>query len=276
MDKIVVAAAQFDGRLADKQFNYAKMEQMAQTAKARHKADLILFPETALTGYCVQSREEAMAIAEPLGGEYVERMRALSTRLEMDIAFGMIERDGENCYNTLALCEPDGNFGYYHKMHLPFLGFDRFADRGDRFCVLQTRFGKIGLMICYDVRFPEVARALALDGARLILHASYMSGAGSARLIDVLTKARALENRVYMLSCNRVGEEGGMPFLGRSQIIDIAGHVLEEADDSERIISRQIDLSLAEEKSIVAIPGEFEVHIFTDRQPQRYGRLLKA
>lgn len=274
MDKIVVAAAQFLCAVGDKEYNYTKMEQLARQAREEYHADLLLFPETALTGCGVKSREEALAVGEPLDGEYVKKFRAISTELNMDIAFTMIERDGDKCYNTLALCEPDGNFGWYHKIHLPYMGCDRFVDRGDQFCVMETRFGKIGLAICYDVRFPESARTLALNGARLILNPSCMTGDGARRVLSMLVRARALENRVYMLYSNWVGEdEEGLVYLGRSHVVDILGDVLQEAGTEECIIAQEIDLSLAEEKSIIR--PEQEVYIFEDRQPHLYGRLME-
>jgi len=273
MDKLVVAAAQFLCYVGDKEKNYLKMEQLARQARAEHHADLLLFPETALTGCCVESREEAMAIAEPIDGEYVKRFKALSAELNMDIAFTMIERDGDKCYNILALCEPDGNFGWYRKVHLPHMGCDCFVDRGDHYPVMETRFGKIGLMICYDIRFPEAARSLSLEGARLILAPSCMASEGAQRVIDMLVRARALENRVFMLYSDWTGEDEKMTYNGGSQIVNILGDILAEAGREEGIISYEVDLSEAENKSILA-PG-CDVFIFEDRQPHTYGRVME-
>lgn len=275
MDRLTVAAAQFHGHMGDREYNYAQMERLCREAKAQHGADLVLFPEAALTGYCTGSPGETLAIGEPLGGEYVKKLRALSAELDMDIAFGMIENAGDKSFNTLVLAEPDGNFGYYHKLHLPYLGADRFVERGDTMKVMDTRFGKIGLMICYDVRFPETARVLALSGARLILHPSYMSTGTPERNPDVLTKARALENRVFLLYCNTVGDEGGFTFFGRSQIIDTSGYVIKEAGGEEQIISAPLDLSVAEIKKTVSKPGEAEISIFEDRLPDMYGKITE-
>lgn len=278
MDKIIVAAAQFLSIVGDKEKNYAKMEELARKAHAEHHADLLLFPETALTGCCVESREEAMEVGEPLDGEYAKKFQALSKELDMDIAFTMIERDGDKCYNTIALCEPDGNYGWYRKVHLPYMGSDKFVDRGDSYPVMDTRFGKIGMMICYDLRFPEVARSLALDGARLILASSCMVGDsendGAKRLLNILPRARAFENRVYVLYSNWIGrDDHGLNYLGHSHLANIVGDILVEGDDQEGIISQEIDLSLAEEKSILA--PWCDVFIFDDRQPQTYKRLME-
>ena len=274
MDKIIAAAAQLHGILGNKEYNFNKMKELARKVKEERFADLVLFPETALTGCCVDSLEEALSIGEPIDGPYVKKMQALSAELDIDIAFGMIEKCGKIAYNTLVLCEPDGNFGYYHKIHQPYVGIDRFAKKGDRHVVMDTRFGKIGLCICYDVRFPEMARMEALDGARLILNPSYMSGEGSARVMECCPKARALENRVFFMLCNTVGVEGGAEHHGGSMIIDITGKILDQAGKHEEIISALIDLSEADCKEIISIPGEYEVHFFDDRVPEVYGRIL--
>lgn len=272
MDQIIVAAAQFMSIVGNTEANYLKMESLARQAKAEHHADLLLFPEVALTGGSVHSPEDVMAIAEPIDSVYVKRFQALSTELDMDIAFTMIERDGDRCYNILALCEPDGNFGWYRKVHLPRSGCDCFVDRGDQFTVMETRFGKIGLMICYDLRFPEAARSLALDGARLLLAPACMSTEGAQRVIDILIRARALENRVFVLYSDWTGENGKKTYNGCSQIVNIVGDILVEAGREEGLISCSIDLSEADNKSILA-PG-CDVFIFEDRQPHTYGRVI--
>ena len=274
MDKLVVAVAQFMSLVGDKEYNYKKMEKLARQAREEHKADLLLFPEVSLTGGGVYSREDVMKIGEELHGEYVERFRALSKELDMDISFGMVERDGDKCYNTLVLCEPDGNFGWYRKVHLPHAGCDCFVDRGDKFVAMDTRFGKVGLMICYDLRFPEIARALALDGARLLLVSSCMSSEGSKRVLSMLVRARALENRVFVLYSNWVGKNEKVTYLGLSHMADPVGDILADAGGTEEgIVSHSIDLSVADDKSILA--PYCDVFIFEDRQPQCYGRLME-
>jgi len=274
MDKIIVATAQFMAVQGDKEKNYAKMETLARMAQAERHADLLLFPEVILTGGGVDSREAVEAIAAPLDGEHVSKIRALSTELDMDIAFGMVEKDGDKCYNTVVLCEPDGNIGWYRKIHLPHTGCDRFVDRGDRFVVMDTRFGKIGIMNCYDLRFPEIARSLALDGARLILCPACMKGDGAKRVLSMLVRARALENRAFVLYCNWTGQnDKGAVYLGCSHLADPVGDILMDAGTEEGVLAQSIDLSIADNKSICAPWGD--VYIFEDRQPQFYGRLME-
>ena len=281
MDRITVAVAQFLPVVGDKEKNFVKMEQFARQAKADHHADLLLYPETALTGCEVANREQAMEVGEPLDGEYMKRFMALSKELDMDLAVPFIERDGEKCYNTLAVCEPDGNFGYYRKTHLPGQGCDCFIDRGDECVVMDTRFGKIGLMICYDLRFPEVARVLALKGARLILCPSCHIGSngnaeheGTRRFIELLTKARAYENRVFLLYSDWMGvDDHNYEYLGMSRLTDVLGRVLVDAGKEECIVSRLIDLSLADDKDVVT-PWS-AVSIFSDRYPEVYGKIAE-
>lgn len=278
MDNIVVAAAQFLSVAGDKEKNYTKMEQLARQAKSEHNADLVLFPEICLTGGGATSHDGALAIAEEMNGEYVKKLQDLSAELDMDIAFGMLEKDGDKCYNDAVLCEPDGKLFWYRKVHLPHIGIDCHTDRGDEFPVFDTRFGKIGMIVCYDLRFPEITRSMALDGARLILVASCMKGSpkddGAERVIKMLVRARALENRVYVLYSNWVGMVGDVACLGLSHLADPRGDILQQADGiNEGIIAQSIDLSVADNKDILAPWGD--VYIFKDRHPECYRRIVQ-
>lgn len=269
--EVVIAGAQYAVVSGDKAANYNKMEKMARKAKKEYGADLLLFPECALTG-SISTREELLSMGEPLNGEYIRKFRALSTELDMDLGIPFDEICGDKCYCSMVLCEPDGNFGYYRKVHLPDMGSSALVEHGDRFVVMETRFGKIGMQICYDARFPEQARAMALDGARLILSPSCQIGDGADRVRKMLVRARALENRVFMLYTNWVGDGFGMHFPGGSHICDILGNVIQEADDRECIIAQKVDLAQADRKAIIR--PEQKVYIFEDRQPQLYGRLM--
>jgi 5-aminopentanamidase len=115
--------------------------------------------------------------------------------------------------------------------------------------------GRIGMAICYDIRFPEPARLLALQGAETIAFPSNWPVvervAPPSRIPDVLTRARALENRVHLAVANRAGEERGSRFLGRSQLVDVFGTVLAEAGSGEALLYADLDLALARQKDFV-------------------------
>jgi predicted amidohydrolase len=164
---------------------------------------------------------------------------------------------------------------FYAKTHLPILGVDRFVSPGGHLSVWDTPYGKVGPLICYDIRFPEAARCLGLMGADIIaLPTNWPEGAESSP--DFLTRARAWENRVYILAANRVGVERGRRFIGRSQIVAPSGEILQEAGaDEEKILYADLDLTQARQKRIVIEPGEWELDTFGGRRPELYGKLTE-
>ena len=187
----------------------------------------------------------------------------------------MLERDGDVLRNTAVLVGPEGLVGRYRKSHLPFLGVDRFVQAGDELSVFDTELGRIGLEICYDLRFPEVTRALALAGAELVALPTNWPVEAAANA-ELLTTARAYENRIFLLVANRVGRERSAEFCGRSQIVDQAGVRLAETDATrECLLVAEVDVERARDKSIVPAPGAYEMHLFDHRRPELYGALAE-
>lgn len=269
INKVKVAVCQFDVKILDKDNNLKKMEKLINEAKNKNNVDLVVFPEASITGYCFKSVDEILNGAISNDSPEVKYLSKLAGDLNISIIFGAIEIDEGKIYNTAFLVEPNSMIYKYHKAHLPFMGADKFVERGNELEVFETRFGKIGLIICYDLRFPETARVLSLKGARLIIQPTNLSLGGESHM-DYFGRARACENRVYLISCNRCGLERGFKFFGRSQIIDYAGKILAEATNSQEIIYSELDLSLAEEKNIIVIPNDYETHLFEDRNPEIY------
>jgi len=262
-----------DIRIGDRAANLSTMHKhlVATTAAG---AALTVFPECTTTGYCFDSREEAAEFAETSEGETVQAVAEMCADLNTWVVFGFLERDGDRIFNALALVGPRGRIAGYRKIHLPFLGVDRFTTPGD--CPFQTVESaelplRIGMNICYDISFPESARVLALAGADLIvLPTNWPPGAGLTA--DVMPNARALENHVYFMSVNRIGTERGIPFVGKSKICDPRGNNLAFADhDQEAIIYADIDPAYARQKHLVNIPNVHEVHRINDRRPDMYG-----
>lgn len=130
--------------------------------------------------------------------------------------------------------------------------------------------------ICYDSAFPEASRVLALDGADLIvLPTNWPPGASC--LADYAVPSRAMENRVYYIAVNRVGQERGFHFIGRSKICNVDGGVLAEAPhEQEAILYAELDLERARNKHIVRVPGKHEIDRFADRRPDLYGRIVAS
>jgi predicted amidohydrolase len=168
----------------------------------------------------------------------------------------------------------DGLLGAYRKTHLPFRGVDRFVVPGDELPVFDTPLGRIGIEICYDLRFPAVTRTLALRGADMVAHPTNFPMAAKAQT-ELITVARAAENRVYLLTANRVGKERWGEFCGWSQIVDPYGTRLAEAGEREEtLLLADVDLEKARDKDYV-VPGEYELYLFGHRRPELYGALVE-
>lgn len=263
------AAVQFAPEFGNPKRNAARMAAHIEHLAAEG-VSLAVFPEAALTGYCARSREEACSIALPRDSEFVQAVIAAASEKQMAVIFGFAEIESDRLYNTAMLAGPNGLRKAYRKVHLPFLGFDRYAVPGDSLDPSDTLVGRIGALICYDVRFPEAARTLALKGAEIIcVPTNWPSGAQASS--DVLCPARAIENHVYVIAANRVGEENGFAFIGRSKIIDPFGQLLVSADhENETVLIADIDPARSREKKIVKRLGEYETDLFADRRADAY------
>src|SRR5918992_4383764 len=198
--------------------------------------DLVVLPECATSGYMFESGEEALGAAEEIPGPSVEALEQACARLGVHCVVGILERDGDLVRNSAVLVGAGGLAGRYRKTHLPFLGVDRFVAPGDEaFEVFETVVGRIGIEICYDLRFPEVTRALALAGAEVVAHPTNWPIAAKP-LADFVTRTRAAENHVFLVTANRIGRERGSEFFGRSQVVDPLGRRLAEAGEREETL----------------------------------------
>jgi predicted amidohydrolase len=272
--KLNVAAVQMAPVFDDPAANQKTIVEWLQRA-ADAGARLVVLPECAHAGYMARNPQESAALAQPVPGPFSGALLEACSRLNVYAVVGMLERQGDVVYNTALLAGPEGLLGRYHKSHLPVLGVDRFARPGDSLDVFETPIGSIGILVCYDMRFPEAPRVLALKGAELIVHPTNWPRA-SSDFPDFVTKAAARASGVFLVSCNRVGQERGADFLGRSQIIAPSGRPLSEADDhSEMMIQAELDLAQAHQKKVIHIPGEFELDSFGDRRPELYSALVQ-
>jgi hypothetical protein len=163
-----IAAVQMDCAFTENEKNLAAIRTKLREAAA-NGARLVVFPECALTGYCFESLQEAMPHAEPIPGASTQILAEDCARLGVWAVVGMLERADASIYNACCLIGPRGVAGNYRKVHLPFLGVDRFTTRGDQSFAVHDLGGlRIGMNICYDGSFPEAARCLMLLGADLI------------------------------------------------------------------------------------------------------------
>lgn len=270
-----IAGVQMDFQLADVPGNLSRMIEKLKESR-REGADLTIFPECALTGYCFSSIAEARPYAETFPGPSVERMTEECAKLGGHVVYGLLEADGERVFNALALVGPRGLVGTYRKTHLPFLGVDMFTDYGDRpYTVHDVDGVRLGMSICYDGGFPEPARCLTLLGADLIvLPTNWPPGAEPAA--DYAINTRAMENTVYYAAVNRIGTERGVSFIGRSRICDPLGKTLAVANHvEEAILYADIDVERARNKHLIRKAGVNEVNRIADRRPELYGELVK-
>lgn len=269
-----VAAVQMDVKILEKDRNLAKILENLEVA-ARAGAQLVVFPECALTGYCFTSIDEARPVAETVPGPATEKIAALTKIFDCTVIVGLLERDGNRIYNAAAVIGPEGILGTHRKIHLLCLGIDRFDVPGDKpFPVFDTPQGKIGINICFDCSFPESGRVLKLKGAQVLaIPTNWPVGSDT----QYTPPARAIENHIHVIAADRVGEERGFRFAGRSKIIDFMGKVLAEAGETEEtILYAEIDVAAADDNRVVRIPGEWELDRIAARRPEMYGPIIEG
>lgn len=270
MTETKIACAQIDCVLGDPKTNREKIIATIHAAADR-EARLAIFPECALTGYAYNSLDEAAPFAESIDGHSAEAIAAACRQTNAYAIVGFIEADGEKFYNAAMVAGPHGVIGSYRKVHLPYIGIDRFLTPGDRpFQVFDLPFGKVGVNICYDISFPEPSRVLKLMGAELIaLLTNWPTAAW--RSPQFVANTRALENHVFYAAVDRVGRERGWEFIGRSKVIDCNGDTLWEASaDAEELLVVPLPLAEANDNRIVNVAGAYEVDRMKDRRPEFY------
>lgn len=266
------AVAQTDPRLGDVAGNLAGcLARLDEAASAG--CDLVVFPECALTGYMFDDPEAARRCAEPIPGPSTNALAAACARTGLHCVVGMLEADAGALRNTAVLLGPDGLVGRYRKSHIACLGVDCFTVPGDEpYAVFDTPIGRIGLEVCYDWRFPEISRVLALQGAEIIAHPTN-SPVQAREVAEFMTRARACENAVFFLTANRCGREGGATFFGWSQIVDPGGRRIAEAAADEALVVCDLDLDLARAKTRRPGDGGYSVSLFDDRRPELYAAI---
>ncbi len=261
MTKISISLAQMRIKLARVEDNLATAEQMISQAASRD-SDLVLLPELWSTGYDLAN---AADYAAELGTGMFEQL-AESARANSIAVFGSIlEGHGDQVMNCATYHDAAGELrGVYRKIHL-FRLFDehKWLGEGLRPTVMDLPWGRAGLSICYDLRFPELFRRYAVaDGAKLMLICAEWP------LVRVqhwraLLIARAIENQCFVVAANSCGDTGGTVFAGHSMVIDPWGKVLLEAAEDEALLTAEIDLDEVDRV-------RQQIPIFEDRRPDAY------
>lgn len=268
---IDVALAQISCIVGNKEHNIDLIERNVSEAKKRG-ADLVIFPELALTGYV--NRDLLYELAEPIPGPSIRYLEEIVIKENIHVVLGMPERSEKAravLYNTAALLGPTGLIGKYRKLYLPTHSVfeeKRYFRPGYQAPMFKTDIGNLGLTVCYDVFFPETTRLLRLRGSQLMICIS-ASPDMRRKFFEVLTAARAIENTVFLAYVNLVGLEDGLQFWGGSRIIAPNGDILVQAKYSEEdLVVGRIDYADLERAEAV-------VPTLRDLRPELFALLKK-
>lgn len=262
MTNIAISLGQMRIRLARVEDNLATVERMISQAASRG-SDLIVLPELWSTGYDL---ENAADYAAELGAGMFEQL-ADNARANKIAVFGSIlERQGDQIMNCATYHDAEGELcGVYRKIHL-FRLFDEHKWLGEGLLptAMESDWGRAGLSICYDLRFPELFRRYAVvDGAKIMLICAEWPLVRVEHWRTLLI-ARAIENQCYVVATNSCGETGGAVFGGHSMIIDPWGKVVLEAREDECLLTAEIDLGEVDRV-------RRQIPVFADRRPDAYG-----
>jgi len=258
-----VALLQMDIAIGEPERNFAKLESMLEEAVSGPvKPDVIVIPEMWNTGYALEQIHE---LADRDGERTKGLLSAFSRKYGVHVIGGSIaEKRQEDIYNTIYAFDREGRpAADYSKIHLfRLMDEEKYLKEGGKIGQFELDGVPAGMMICYDIRFPELARKLALGGAQVLFVPAEWPNPRLHHWRTLLT-ARAIENQMFVISCNRVGISGTTEFFGHSMIIDPWGEVLAEGNETEQIIRAEINLGLvAEVRS--------RIPIFEDRRPNLY------
>jgi omega-amidase len=260
-----VALIQFQIQLADPEANRAIVASRVAEAAAVG-VNLVLLPELWSTGYCLSRLKDGLA--EPPGGETERFLGALAREHGLFLASSIAVQEGEGVFNRHLLFSPEGALlAQYDKVHLvPMLDEPTWLAAGEKLVIapLAGAEGPIvaGLGVCYDLRFPEFWRAMAVSGAGIMLLPAEWPSPRAAHW-RALAIARAIENGAFVLACNSCGSDGTNAFCGDSLVVSPWGDVVAEAGAGEEILYAELDLSLVE-------AARTRVPVLRDRRPEIY------
>ncbi len=260
-----ISIIQFDIVYENSNKNRKRVKELIRQSLV-HNPDLIILPETWTTGFKKEIFYNPDKYAEIESGKSITMLRKIAARYSVCLAAGsIIEKDNNKYYNTVFLIGREGEIiGKYRKMHLFSVeDEDKGLKRGTKNIVFKTEFGKLALMTCYDIRFPELARSYALQGVEGII---VVANFPEPRLNHwrILLQARAIENQLYIVACNRTGKG----YFGHSMIIDPWGNIIVEGNEEDLIINGKVNFKQLQEV-------RKKIPIYKDRQPENYYPSIK-
>lgn len=257
-----VTCAQMDMAFANPDDSFARAARLIEAAMAE-QPDVIVLPEAWNTGFF--PREDLPALCDRDCARVKSELGALAKRYGVNLVAGSVSnlRDGK-IYNTACVFDRTGAcIAEYDKTHLftP-MGEDEFYTPGDHLCRFTLDGVSCGLLICYDIRFPELTRSLTVDGLDLLFVVSQWPKVRAFHLRTLIT-ARAIENQMFLACCNSCGAAGETKYGGGSVILDPWGATLAEAGETETLITADCDLSVLENIRST-------IPVFRDRRPDLY------
>lgn len=258
-----IALIQSDIVLGEPRRNREKIgDAMERAASLPAKPDVIVLPEMWNTGYALTRIHQ---LADPEGAESRAWISAFAKRHGIHVVAGSIARsEGGKVFNTMLVFDRLGEVAAsYSKIHLfRLMEEEKYLAPGEQNVTFELDGTKAGASICYDIRFPELARTLSLKGAKVLFVPAEWPHPRLNHWRTLLT-ARAIENQMYVIACNRTGMSGKDSFFGHSLIIDPWGEIVSEGGEGEEIVIGTIDLSLADQ-----VRGR--IPVFDDRRPKLY------
>lgn len=259
--KICAAAVQFHVELGDVEANLAKA--MAALMRARQQdARLAVLPEMWSTGY---DYKQLPVLAEETP-RVVEALRKITAELGMVTVGSLAEKENGAIYNTAYVIDRGEVRGTYRKLHLfSTMGEDRYLAAGDSTLVVDTSVARLGVAICYDLRFPELFRKLALEGAEILCLPAEWPKPRQDHWRTLL-RARAIENQLFVAAANCCGLQGKLDFFGMSLLLAPRGEVLAEAGETDTELTALFDFEQMASYRL-------QIPCYNDRRPEIYGRL---
>ncbi len=253
--------------------NMARAEQMIREAAGK-QAQIVLLPEVFHELFFITDlNTRYFDMAEPIPGPITEVMQKLARELEVVIVAPIYERVGRSVYyNSAAIIDADGSLlGVYRKNHIPLntIFYEKlyFKPGNLGYPVFDTRYGKVGLLICHDRHYPEGARALALNGAEIVLIPSATPDKSLSRKVwEKELCAHAIFNEYFVAGLNRTGQEGNYFYYGHSVAFDPTGEMLAQAGTDEEVLLVDCDLDLINQRRRAW-------QFYRDRRPDTYGIL---
>jgi omega-amidase len=261
MNKPIISLIQMDVKTAKVEENFAKAGAMIEKAAKRH-SNYICLPEMWSTGFAYA---DLPGITKAFFAETIRFLSYHAKEAEAYLIGGSIpEYEHGHVYNTSFVFDPSGKIiGHFRKVH----AFspndeDKHFARGKDSTPIKTESAKIGIAICYDLRFPELIRKIALAGVHMLFIPAQFPAARRLHW-ETLAQARAIENQNFVFACNRTGKDKKYEYSGGSMIIDSLGHIIEKGSEREEVLTAQINMQT------IDMAREY-IPVFKDRRPEAY------